>query len=138
MAWRGADKGSHAAQTGHDVVMCPMSHCYFDHYQADPATGPKAIGGFTPLEKIYAFEPIPEDLPAELHRHVLGGQGNVWTEYMHDTNHVEYMTFPRLCALAEVLWSPSAGRSFEDFQERLPVHLKRLDRLGVNYHRSVE
>jgi hexosaminidase len=135
MAWRGTDKGTQAAQAGHDVVMCPGSHCYFDHYQAEPSGEPKAIGGFTPLDKIYAFEPIPDDLPAELHGRILGGQGNVWTEYMHDTAHVEYMTFPRLCALAEVLWSPTGGRSYDEFVKRLRDHLGRLDRLGVNYRR---
>ena len=135
MAWRGADKGTQAARAGHDVVMCPMSHCYFDHYQAEPGGEPKAIGGFTPLEKVYAFEPIPQGLPAELHGRILGAQGNVWTEYMFDADHVEYMTFPRLCALAEVLWSPAVGRAGEDFVNRLRSHLSRLDRLGVKYRR---
>ena len=135
MAWRSADKGSQAARAEHDVVMCPMSHCYFDHYQADPSSEPKAIGGFTPLEKVYAFEPIPEDLPSEWHERILGAQGNVWTEYMPGADHVEYMAFPRLCALAEVLWSPAAGRSYEHFRARLQTHLSRLDRLHVKYHR---
>ena len=135
MAWRGADKGIQAASTGHDVIMCPMSHCYFDHYQAEPGREPKAIGGFTPLRKVYDFEPIPAGLPADLHRCILGAQGNVWTEYMADTAHVEYMTCPRLCALAEVLWSPHQGRSYNEFEGRLRRHLPRLDRLNVNYRR---
>jgi hexosaminidase len=134
MAWRDIQKGIEAARSGHDVIMTPMSHCYFDHYQGK-TDEPKAIGGFTPLEKVYAFEPIPPDLPPELARHVLGGQGNVWTEYMPDTKHVEYMAFPRLCALSEVLWSPRESRSLSDFLDRLRQHLKRLDRLGVNYRR---
>lgn len=135
MAWRGADKGVEAARAGHDVVMCPMSHCYFDHYQAGPDGEPKAIGGFSPLDKVYAFEPIPDNLPRELHRRILGAQGNVWTEYMPNADHVEYMTFPRLCALAEVLWSPRETRSWEDFIARLDGHLRRLDQIGVNYRR---
>ena len=134
MAWRSAEKGLEAAQTHHDVVMTPMSHCYFDHYQGKEDE-PKAIGGFTPLEKVYSFEPVPSDLSQELVRHVLGAQGNVWTEYMPDTNHVEYMAFPRLCALSEVLWSTRERRSLLDFLDRLKLHLKQLDKLNVNYRR---
>jgi len=115
--------------------MCPMSCCYFDHYQADPDSEPKAIGGFTPLNKVYAFEPIPDELPDDLHGHILGAQGNVWTEYMPSSDHVEYMTFPRLCALSEVLWSPGGTHSWDDFLIRLRPHLRRLDRVGVNYSR---
>jgi hexosaminidase len=137
MAWRNAQKGTEAAQSGHDVVMTPMSHCYFDHYQGKE-NEPKAIGGFTPLETVYSFEPIPIDLPRELARRVLGAQGNVWTEYMPDTNHMEYMVFPRLCALSEVLWSPRETRSLPDFLDRLKLHLKRLDRLHVNYRRLTD
>jgi hexosaminidase len=132
MAWRDVQKGIEAARAGHDVVMTPMSHCYFDHYQAEDDE-PKAIGGFTPLETVYAFEPIAPDLPQEFVEHVLGAQGNVWTEYMHDTKHVEYMVFPRLCALSEVVWSPQSSRNLDDFLMRMKQHLKRLDRLGVNY-----
>jgi hexosaminidase len=136
MAWRGVDKGTQAALAGHDVVMCPMSHCYFDHYQGEPCGEPRAIGGFTPLDKVYAFEPIPADLPRDLHARILGAQGNVWTEYMPDSRHVEYMALPRLCALAEVLWSPLAVRSWDDFSARLGTHVRRLDRLDVNYRRG--
>lgn len=132
MAWRNAEKGVEAALSGHDVVMTPGTHCYFDHYQGKE-NEPKAIGGFTPLEKVYTFEPIPENFPADLTHHVLGAQGNVWTEYMPNTNHIEYMVFPRLCALSEVLWSPHEARLYPDFLRRLGVHTKRLDRLRVNY-----
>ncbi|MDD4052766.1 MAG: beta-N-acetylhexosaminidase [candidate division Zixibacteria bacterium] len=134
MAWRDVRKGTEAARSGHDVVMTPMPYCYFDHYQGQE-NEPKAIGGFTPLEKVYSFEPIPPDMPRELARHILGAQGNVWTEYMADTNHVEYMAFPRLCALAEVLWSSRETRHLPGFIDRLRHHLKRLDNLGVNYRR---
>lgn len=136
MAWRSAEKGIEAARAGHDVVMCPMTHCYFDHYQADPAGEPKAIGGFSPLDKVYAFEPIPDGLPAELQDRIVGAQANVWTEYMPDSDHVEYMTFPRLCALAEVLWSPRSMRLWDNFAARLRSHIKRLDKIGVKYRRS--
>ena len=135
MAWRSVEKGIEAAQAGHDVVMCPMPFCYFDHYQADPDKEPKAIGGFTPLDRVYEFDPIPDDLQDNLLSNILGAQGNVWTEYMPDTDHVEYMTFPRLCALSEVLWTQRESRSRDDFLSRLSTHLGRLDRIGVNYRR---
>lgn len=136
MAWRDIEKGSQAAWAGHDVIVCPMSHCYFDHYQAESEDEPKAIGGFTPLDTVYSFEPIPDDLPPELHGKIIGAQGNVWTEYMPDSDHVEYMAFPRLCALAEVLWTPRTKRLWNSFIARLRPHLKRLERIGVNYRRS--
>lgn len=132
MAWRGVDKGIAAARAGCDVVMTPTSHCYFDYYQATD-NEPKAIGGHLPLETVYAFEPMPEGLTLDESRRILGGQGNIWTEYMPDTRQVEYMAFPRACALAEVLWSPRENRSYPDFVSRLRHHLLRLDALGVNY-----
>ncbi len=134
MAWRSVEKGIEAARSGHSVVMCPMSHCYFDHYQS-LENEPKAIGGHTPLEKVYAFEPIPASLPPELTRHVIGAQANVWTEYMPSESHVLYMVIPRMCALSEVLWSPSETRSLPGFLERLRPHLGRLESLGANYRR---
>ena len=134
MAWRGVEKGVEAARAGHAVVMCPMSHCYFDHYQSLDGE-PKAIGGHTPLEKVCGFEPVPAGLPADLSQQIVGAQGNVWTEYMPDERHVEYMVFPRLCALAEVLWTPPDRRSPSAFLKRLRPHLDRLERWPVNYRR---
>ena len=91
------------------------------------------MGGYLPLAKVYSFEPIPARLAPEMQRHILGGQGNVWTEYIPNLKHLEYMAFPRLCALAEVTWSPSQSRNFEDFTRRLKIDNRRLDQLGVNY-----
>ncbi len=133
MSWRGMDGGIEAARQGHDVIMTPTSHCYFDYYQADPEQEPLAIGGLTPLDTVYDFEPIPEALSPDEARHVLGAQGNVWTEYMATTDDVEYMVFPRMLALSEVVWSPRDARNWNDFVRRLPRHLRRLDALGVNY-----
>jgi hexosaminidase len=82
---------------------------------------------------VYSFEPIPTNLDLRCQGHILGAQGNVWTEYMPSLSQVEYMTFPRLCALAEVVWSPAASRNWEDFTQRLPIHLRRLDELGIHY-----
>jgi hexosaminidase len=135
MVWRGFDQGIRAVKAGHDVVMAPMEWTYLDKYQnEDSDSEPLAIGGYLPLEKAYAFEPVPEGLSSDEAQRVLGGQGQLWTEYMPNENHVEYMAFPRLTALAEALWTPASERSFDDFQSRLPQHLKRLMKLGVNYY----
>jgi hexosaminidase len=133
MSWRGMEGGIEAARQGHDVIMTPGSHVYLDFYQGDPAWEPLAIGGYTPLERVYAFEPVPDELTSEEARHVLGAQGNVWTEYIATSDHVEYMVFPRLLALSEVVWSPKAARDWDGFASRLPAQFRRLDRYGVNY-----
>ena len=133
MSWRGTVGGIEAARHGHDVIMTPYSHVYFDYYQADPAYEPLTIGGFTPLDLVYAFEPVPDELTPTEARHVLGAQGNVWTEYMKTTDYVEYMVFPRLLALSEVVWSPKSGRSWDHFVTRLPRQFRLLDRFGINY-----
>lgn len=134
MSWRGTDGGIAAARAGHDVVMAPGSHTYFDHYQsADTTREPLAIGGFLPLDTVYAFEPVPAALtPAEA-RHILGAQGQLWTEYLPDPKRVEYMAFPRACALAEVLWTPREERDYGDFIRRLTAQLERLAVLDVQY-----
>lgn len=134
MSWRGMDGGIAASKAGHDVVMSPTTHCYLDYYQSeDKDKEPVAIGGFLPLEKVYEFDPMPEDLPEDKQYHILGAQGNVWTEYMPNGNHVEYMALPRMSALAEVVWSPADQRDIEDFKERLMVHYARLDARDFNY-----
>ena len=123
-----------AATNGHDVVMSPLSDCYLDHYQStDKASEPRAIGGYLPLKKIYSFDPIPKNLPPQFAPNILGAQGNLWTEYVESFPHVEYMAFPRLCALAEVTWSPKSARDWDDFSRRLQIHARRLDELGINY-----
>lgn len=137
MDWIGGGKA--AASSGHDVVMTPMSHCYLDHYQSrDLALEPRAIGGFTPLEKVFAFEPIPAGLDAQHEKHILGAQANFWTEYIGSQAHLEYMMFPRLCALAEVVWSPRASRNWSDFSQRLKAQEQRLAQLGVNYRKDAK
>ncbi len=135
MDWIGG--GKEAAGQGHDAVMSPMDHCYFDHYQSRNRTvEPLAIGDFLPLDQVYSFEPIPAGLPAEWQSHVLGGQANLWTEYIGSMPHAEYMLFPRLGALAEALWSPKEARDWANFERRLVLDEKRLDALGVNYRRN--
>ena len=122
------------ASAGHDVVMSPKEYCYLDQYQSvDHSTEPWAIGGYLPLSELYAFEPIPVNLKPQFESRILGAQGNLWTEYVASFKHVEYMSFPRMCALAEVVWSPKDERNWDDFSRRLQIHLRRLDELGVNY-----
>lgn len=135
MSWRGEAGGIEAAKQGHYVVMSPGSHCYLDHYQADPATQPLAIGGFTPLEKIYGYEPVPDTLSIEESYYILGAQGNVWTEYMKTTQHVEYMVYPRAAALSEVVWSTKESRDYAHFKRRLLEMIRRYDVYGINYCR---
>ncbi len=133
MSWRGTKGAVDAAKEGHDVILTPTSHCYFDYYQSDNENEPLAIGGFLPLEKVYAFNPIPEELNEEESKYVLGAQGNVWTEYMPDEKKVEYMAFPRAIALSEVLWSSPEKRDYKNFITRLERFQKRLDQQNVNY-----
>jgi hexosaminidase len=137
MSWRGMDGGIAAAKANHDVVMAPGSHTYFDHYQSrDKTKEPLAIGGFTPIDSVYAFEPVPPQLSANEAKHILGAQAQLWTEYMPNAKHVEYMAYPRMVALSEVLWSAKARRDYADFTGRLPTHLARLDALDVNYRKQ--
>ena len=134
MSWRGTQGGIEAARAGHDVVMAPTSHTYLDYYQSrDQAREPLAGGGFLPLETVYAFEPIPAELEPQFARHVLGAQAQLWTEYMPDAKRVEYMAFPRLTALAEVVWTPVARKDYQDYLARLAQHLRRLQVLDVNF-----
>lgn len=133
MVWREKEKGEVAARHGNQVIMTPGSHCYFDSYQADPTTEPKAIGGFLPLRKVYSFDVTPaNDTLAPFY---IGGQGNIWTEYIPTYKHVEYMAFPRAIALAETLWSDKNSRNWNDFKNRLENQFPRLDKLEVNYHK---
>jgi hexosaminidase len=132
MDWIGG--GAESARSGHDVVMAPTKYCYFDHYQStNHVAEPKAIGGFLPLQRIYQFEPVPPKLPPEFYSHILGGQANLWAEYIPNLRQVEYMMFPRLAALAEVTWSPKELHDWEDFKSRAALNEKRLALLGVNF-----
>jgi hexosaminidase len=136
MSWRGEAGGIEAAKMGHNVVMSPGSHCYFDHYQGDPSLEPLAFGGHTTLKKVYHYEPVPEELNEKEAKYVLGAQANVWTEFMPDGNHVEYMIFPRLSALSEVVWSPRKNRDWADFSKRMETQYQRYERIGANYATS--
>lgn len=137
MSWRGEAGGIAGAQEGHDVVMAPNTYTYFDYYQSEDHTQePLAIGGYLPLEKVYSYEPIPNEIPTEKAHHILGTQCQIWTEYIPTPEQVEYMAFPRLCALAEVAWTPRDRKNYESFLNRLKIHQNRLDYLSVNYRKS--
>ena len=134
MSWRGEEGGIAAARAGHDVVMAPNTLTYLDYYQSeDRENEPLAIGGYLPLETVYHYEPVPAALLASEAHHVLGAQAQLWTEYMPDYRQVEYMAFPRLCALAEVVWTSPQHKNYDEFLSRLAYHLGRLDVLDVNY-----
>jgi hexosaminidase len=132
MCWRDVRSGMVAAAAGHDVVMTPTSHCYLDYYQAK-AGEPRAIGGFLPLRLVYDFEPLPPGLAADKGRHILGGGGTLWSEFFPNYAQVQYMAFPRACAIAEATWSEPKRRDWTDFRRRLETHLERLAAGGVHY-----
>ncbi|MCX6169374.1 MAG: family 20 glycosylhydrolase [Ignavibacteriales bacterium] len=132
MSWQGVAGGIAAARSGHNVVMSPGAYCYFDHYQGLSGE-PKAFGGYTNLEKVYSYEPIPDSLNNEESKFVLGAQANLWTEYIETTDQVEYMLLPRLLALSEVVWSPKKLRNYNDFSKRIIKHYDILSRKKFNY-----
>ncbi len=134
MSWRGMSGGIEAARSGHDVLMAPTSHTYFDYSQGQ--TEPKAFGGSViTLEKVYTFEPIPGELSDEQAKHILGGQAQLWGELISDEHHREYQTYPRACALIETIWSLRENRNYDQFMKRLRSHLKRLDAAGIHYRK---
>ena len=134
MSWRGTEGGIAAARAGNDVVMTPHYQVYFDYRQAETGE-PLSIPSANPVtvESVYAYEPVPAELTAEQARHIYGVQANLWTEYVHDFKHAEYMYWPRGAALAEVVWSPTAGKDWADFERRLAAHVDRLDAANVRY-----
>lgn len=133
MSWRGEAAGFKSARMGHDVIMTPGSYMYFDFYQADPRYQPVAIGGYTPIRKVYSYNPIPQDsLTAEEAKHFLGVQANTWTEYIPTPEHLEYMMFPRALAVAEIGWTPQEKRDWQDFKPRVNAHISVLQQMGLN------
>jgi len=133
MSWRGEIGGIKAAREGHDVVMSPTSHVYFDFYQGSGPDEPLAIGSYLPIRKVYDYNPIPDELDAEEAKRIRGAQANMWTEYMPTEEHVEYMLLPRMTALAEVVWTPQEARNFDDYAGRLSRSFWRFDSLRYRY-----
>lgn len=134
MSWRGEAGGIAAAKQDHDVVMTPNSYLYFDYYQSlDKANEPLAIGGYLPLQRVYSYEPMPQELTADEARHIIGVQANIWTEYMPTFKHMQYMALPRMAALSEVQWTQPQLKDYTDFTNRLIGLTHLYDRLGYNY-----
>jgi len=136
MSWRGTKGGIEAADQGHDVIMTPESHCYFNFYQGPQNEEPLAFDGYTPLSKVYEFDPVVPSMSLIEANHVLGGQANLWAEYLSGPRDSEYMIFPRLAALSEVLWSSKENKNWNDFTTRLMPMLKRYEYLGIDYAKS--
>jgi hexosaminidase len=136
MAWRGIQAAIDAATQGHDAIMTPVDYCYFDYYQGDPATEPEAFGGHLTLKTVYSYNPVPPVLTPEQAKHIIGVQGNVWTEYIRTPEAVEYKAFPRAIALAEVAWSQQNRRDWDDFINRMDNQFMRLDLMKVNYSKG--
>lgn len=130
MSWRGTEGGLRAIRDGHDVIMTPGAFCYLDYCQDAPFKEPNSIGGYTPLRKVYSYEPIDSSLtPAEA-KHLLGVQGNLWTEYVTDDSHAEYMYYPRIYALAEIGWSPAEAKDYDSFHGRALIFNDAMQRAG--------
>ncbi|MDN5396204.1 MAG: family 20 glycosylhydrolase, partial [Chryseobacterium sp.] len=137
MSWTGINGGIEAAKSGHFAVMTPGAYCYFDHYQGDPQSEPNAFGGFTPLDKVYSYNPVPSELNPEQAKYILGVQANLWTEYITDFKQVQYMIFPRLMALSEVGWGTADPENYKEFESRVIGQFKILDGMKVNYAKSI-
>ncbi|GAA0541569.1 family 20 glycosylhydrolase [Chitinophaga japonensis] len=133
MSWRGEAGGIAAAQQQHDVIMTPNTYLYLDYYQGNPASEPLNIGGFLPLQTVYNYEPLPPSLTQAEQKYIKGVQGNIWTEYMPSPQMVDYMTWPRALAVAEITWSGADKKHYADFLERLPAQLAYLDKKGVPF-----
>jgi hexosaminidase len=133
MSWRGEEGGIAAARQRHDVIMTPDGYCYFNYSQRKNEDS-LTIGGFLPLEKVYNYEPVPKELNKEEGKFVLGAQGNVWTEYIGNMSILEYMVFPRMSALSEVLWTPKESRNWSEFSSELTGIYKRYKLWGTNYN----
>ncbi|MCC6289044.1 MAG: beta-N-acetylhexosaminidase [Chitinophagaceae bacterium] len=133
MSWRGEKGGIEAAEQKHDVIMTPTTYVYFDYSQRKNDDS-LVIGGYLPLQHVYGYDPVPKELSADKQHFVLGGQANLWTEYITNSAKVEYMLFPRVTALSEVLWSPKQNKSWDNFKQRLSTQFKRFDLWKVTYY----
>lgn len=132
MSWRGEEGGIKAVKAGNQAIMTPGKYCYLDAFQDAPNTQPMAIGGYLTLEKVYSFEPVPDSLSTKEAELILGVQGNVWTEYIPTPEHFEYMIYPRILALAEIGWSPSGGKKWDNFHTRALQAVNILREQGYN------
>lgn len=139
MSWRGAEPGSQGAMQGHDVIMTPVDPLYFDYYQTSETWNePTAFGGCNTLKKVYDFDPVAADLPADKRHHILGAQANVWTEYITCEPQIQYQILPRMAALAELQWLPPELKDYQDFIARLPRLIDVYKHYGWTYRNPEE
>ena len=136
MSWRGTQGGIAAAREGHDVIMTPNPYMYLDHYQTEPEGEPLAIGGYSPLEWVYGYDPVPAELSGDEVNFILGLQGNLWSEYLYTPEQMEYMAYPRMFAIAETGWTAPLKKDFEDFLVRFTAQRARYDVIGINYFKG--
>lgn len=138
MSWRGEEGAQQAAQQGHDAILTPTNFCYFDYLQSqDTDLEPFGIGGYVPVSKVYSLEPVSPNLTPEQAKHILGAQANLWTEYIPNLSHVQYMELPRLAAMSEVQWTAPEKKDFNDFTKRLPRMIAQYDAQGYNYAKHI-
>lgn len=133
MSWRGFDGAVKASQHGNHSIMTPTDYCYFDYYQANAKFQPVAMPHLVTLYKVYQFDPIPTQCNAQQAKYIIGGQCNLWTEYINTPEHAEYMLLPRLCAMSECLWSPKANKNWAHFRAKIQCQKTRLSSMGFNY-----
>ena len=135
-SWTGTQAGIEAAQAGHDVIMAPSRHIYFDQYESLNLDEPQSIHSITPLHEVYHYDPMPAELTPGQQKHILGAQGHIWTEYLRSPRRVEYALFPRLSALSEITWTPKDQQSWPDYLIRLDRYFQRLDLMEINASRA--
>lgn len=136
MSWRGEKGGIEAAKAGHKVIMTPGKYCYLDYYQEDPEFAPLSIGHFLPLDTVYSYNPVPNILSPEEQTYIIGAQGNLWSEYIPDAPDMEYMAFPRLQAIAEIVWTQPTRKNFDRFTQILAKDFVRMDYELINACRN--
>jgi hexosaminidase len=140
MSWRGTKGGVQAAKQGNEVIMTPSTYCYLNYYQGIEEEEPLAIKNdkFVPLQKVYTFDPTPDGFTAEQAKFILGGQGNVWTEYIATPLEAEYMVLPRALALSECLWSQPQNKNYLFFEQKVHAHYERMELYGINFSKSAD
>ena len=136
MSWRGTEGGIEAARQKHDVIMSPINNVYLNMYQCEREGQPLAAGGYLPLEKVYAFNPVPTVLNEVEQKYIRGLEGCLWSEFVDNPDLLEYMVYPRMLAIAETGWTQASKKDFNSFLSRLEIIKKRYDAIGINYFKG--
>ncbi len=136
MSWRGTEGGINAAKAGHDAIMTPGAYVYLDHYQEEPAIAPATIGGYNTLKKTYSYNPVPDNADEMVKQHIIGLQGNIWTEYMQNDDRRDYQAFPRAIAIAETGWTNPENKNWDGFRKRMVTDFLRMDAMNIKACRN--